>query len=225
MNEDENNANNVNGEEGNKDNTNSNQPPANVDPANPEALIKKGVEEALKPMKEKLDKAYSARDEALRKVAAFEEKERQAEITRLQEEGKHREAFEMQLAEERAQRENLEKQNIALTRDIEIRNALGAQPFRNDNALEMVYREIVTQVVRNEQGVWVHKSGVSVRDFVKAFADNEDNAFLFRQKQSSGANVGSQKSGTPPAASKSIFEMSQEEVLKLAREGKLPSKR
>lgn len=224
MDKDENNANNVNGEEGNNDNTQGTQPPANVDAANLEALIKKGVEEALKPMKEKLDKAYSARDEALRKVAAFEEKERQAEITRLQEEGKHREAFEMQLAEERAQRENLEKQNIALTRDIEIRNALGAQPFRNDNALEMAYKEIVTQVVRNEQGVWVHKSGVSVRDFVKAFAENEDNAFLFRQKQSSGANVGSQKSGTPPAGTKSIFEMSQDEVLKLAREGKLPKR-
>ena len=74
-----------------------------------------------------------------------------------------------------------------------------------------------------EKGEWVHKSGVAVKDFVKTFAENEDNAFLFKQKQNSGN--GSQN--VPPSSNttkKSLFEMTQDEVLQMAAEGKLPGR-
>ena len=196
-----------------------------IDPASPEiqALIKTAVAEALKDVKTKLDAAYGKRDEALQRVAEFEQKERDAEVARLQEEGKHREAFDLQLAEMKASRDALVKRNIELTRDIDTRNALAGFSFRNEKAAKMAFEEVTGQLVQNEAGEWVHKSGVTVKDFVKAFAENEDNAFLFKQKQNSGN--GSQDPKPPQGGKpKSLFEMSQDEVLKMAAEGKLPGR-
>jgi hypothetical protein len=196
---------------------------SNEDPV--QKLVKEKVAEAIKDIKSKLDNAYSARDDALRKVAEAEQAKKEAEIKRLQEEGKHKEALEIQLAEERAKRETLEKRTIELTRDLELRNTLSSYNFRNDNATEMAYREIVTQLVQNEQGVWVHKSGIPVRDFVKQFTENEENSFLLKPKVSNGSGSSSVKAGDISSREpKSLFGMSQEDVLKLAREGKLPRK-
>lgn len=203
---------------------NNNQKPT-IDQAEIDKLVQAGIDNALKDIKTKLDKSYEARDAALAKIKEFEQKDREAELKRLQEEGKHKEAFDLQLAEERAKREALEKRNIELTRDIEVRNALASHPFRNDNASEMAYREIVGQLVQNEQGVWVHKSGVSVKDFVKTFAEHSDNEFLFKPKVNSGSGSGGSKAGDNSSGEKkSLFNMSQEEVLKMAREGKLPKR-
>jgi uncharacterized FlaG/YvyC family protein len=216
------NQNNDNGSGDNNQNQNQNQ----NNNSNPdiEKIVQERLNEVLKDFKTKLDKAYGSRDEALVKVKEFEQKEREAELKRLQEEGKHKEAFDMQLAEERALRETAEKRNVELTRDIEVRNALSSQPFKNENASEMAYREIVGQLVRNDQGVWVHKSGSTIKDFVTAFAGDDVNSFLFKQKTSSGSG----SSGTKPTDSsgdkKSLFSMSQDEVLKMAREGKLPGR-
>ena len=192
-----------------------------------EALIQERLNEALKDVKAKLDKAYGARDEALTKVKEFEQKEREAEIKRLQEEGKHKEVLEMQLAEERAAREALEKRNTELSRDVTVRAALSGLEFRNDKAAEIAFKEITSQLTQNENGVWVHKSGVSVNDFIGAFAKDEDQSFLFKTKTNNGGGSSSNTAGGTNTAGKpkSLFEMSQEEVLKLAREGKLPQRK
>lgn len=189
-------------------------------------LVEEKVKEAVKDIKSKLDNAYSARDEALKKLAEIEQFRKQEEIKRLQEDGKHKEALEMQLAEERAQRAAYEKRVVELTRDMELRNALGAYNFKNDNAFNMAYREVVEQLAQDEKGIWRHKSGVSLKDFVRQFAEAEENAFLIKTKVSSGS--GSSSTTKLPSTSsslegKSIFSLSQEEVLKMAREGKLSS--
>jgi hypothetical protein len=184
-------------------------------------LVQEKVDEQLKDIKSKLDKAYGSRDEALKKVAEFETAKKEAELQRLKEEGKHKEVYEMQLAEEKAKREAAEKRNVELTRDIDVRNALGAQPFRNDNAREMAYREIVGQLVQNEQGVWVHKTGSSISEFVNTFANNDTNSFLFKPKASSGSGSSGVNTSNTSSDNKSLFAMSQDEVLKMAREGKL----
>jgi hypothetical protein len=204
----------------NQNNQNQNQNDTNKVP-DVDKIVQEKVEEQLKDIKSKLDKAFSSRDEALKKVAEFEKEKREAELKRLQEEGKHKEAYEIQLAEEKAKREAAEKRNVELTRDIDVRNALATQPFRNDNALEMAYREIVGQLVQNDQGVWVHKTGVAIRDFVKAFADNDANSFLFKQKTSTGSGSSGVNTSNNSSEKKSLFAMSQDEVLKMAREGKL----
>ena len=185
-------------------------------------LVDEKVKEAIKDIKSKLDNAYNARDEALRKLAEIEAFRKQEEVKRLQEEGKHKEALEMQLAEERAQRAAYEKRVVELTRDMELRNALGTYTFKNDNAFNMAYREIVEQLAQDEKGIWRHKSGVSLKDYVRQFAEAEENAFLLKPKVSSGTGSSSVKStNTSSDSKKSVFSMSQEEVLKLAREGKL----
>lgn len=196
------------------DSNNQNSPP-DID-----ALVAQRVEEALKPIKENLDKAYSARDEAQKRVKEFERLQREAELKRLQDEGKHKEAYEMQLKERELEIETLKRRNVELTRDIEVRNALGAYPFRNDNAVEMAYREVVGNLIQDEKGNWVHKSGLSIRDFVKSFAEHEDNAFMLKPKANSGS--GSTTATTASASgNKSLFQMSQADVLKMAKEGKL----
>ena len=196
-----------------------------IDPTNPEiqAMIKSAVAEAVKDIKVKLDVAYTKRDEALQKVSEFEQKERDLEIKRLQDAGKDREAFELQLAELKANQETLQKRNLELSRDVDTRQALSAFAFRSEKAAKMAFDEVTSQLVQNEKGEWVHKSGVAVKDFVKTFAENEDNAFLFKQKQNSGN--GSQN--IPPSSNttkKSLFEMTQDEVLQMAAEGKLPGR-
>ena len=191
-----------------------------------EEIVERTVADRLKDFKDKVDKAYKQRDEALSKIAELERKEREREVAALKEQGRHQEAFEKQLAEERAAREALERKNVELTRDIEVRGALQGLPFRNENALTLAFKEVVGQLVKNENGDWVHKSGVSIRDYVKAFSDSEDNSFLFKAKASSGGGSGS---GKPPSdmsgGKRSLFEMPQAEVLKLAEEGKLPGRK
>lgn len=222
-NQDQNQDNQDNQNSSNEDqDSNSNQSADSKDTDMIQKLVEERVAEALKDIKGKLDKAYGSRDEALKKLAIIEDEKKAAELKRLQEEGKHKEAYELQLAEERAKREALEKRNIELTRDIEIRDALKSYVFRNDNATEMAYREIVAQVVQNEQGIWVHRSGVSIKDFVKSFADSDENSFLFKAKSSNGSGSQSTKpSDSSDSSNKSLFAMSQDDVLKLAREGKL----
>lgn len=186
-------------------------------------LVQDGIDAALKPIKDKLDSAHAKREAAEKKVEEFEKKEREDNLKRLEEEGKHKEAYELRLAEERAARKTAEDKVIKLSRDMEVRNVLSSQNFRNDKALEMAYSEVVGQLVQNESGVWVHRSGVSVKDFVKTFADDDANAFLFKQKVSTGGGSvpakpgGSGDSGTK----KSLFDYSQAEVIKMAEEGKL----
>lgn len=179
-------------------------------------LVQAGIDEELKKIKSKLDAAYKVRDEALAKAEALEAAKKEAELARLKEEGKFKEAFEMELAEEKAKRLALERKNIELTRDLELKSQLSSLEFRNENAIKMAYREIVEQLVQNEQEVWVHRSGVSIADFVKTFAADEANSFLFKQKLSSGGG-GAPPKGTPkPNENGSVFSLSQAEVLKRA---------
>lgn len=185
-------------------------------------LVKEKVDQELIEIKKKLDLSYKQRDDALAKVAEIDREKREANLKRLEEEGKHKEAFELRLATLEAEKKELEKKNTELSRDVSVRDALKSFNWRNDKSATMGFNEIVGQLVQNEHGQWVHKSGVSVRDFVEAFAKDEDNSFLFKPRVSSGA--GTTQTGTSIPATdrkKSLFDMSQAEVLKLAEQGKL----
>jgi len=188
-------------------------------------IVQDRIQEELKDIKSKLDKAYGSRDDALRKVAEFEQKEKEAELRRLHDEGKYKEAHEIQLAEEKAKREVVEKRNIELTRDIDVKSALGAYTFRNENALGMAFNEVVNQLVRNEQGIWTHRSGISIKDFVKTYVDDENNSFLLKPKPSSGSGSSeSKRTDTSSEDSGSLLSLSNEEILKRVREGRLPKR-
>jgi hypothetical protein len=204
--------------------TNDSSAPAEV--TIPKDVLEAAVAAQLKDVKEKLDKAYGARDEALAKVAEKELKEREAEIARLTEEGKHKEAFDMQIAQERARAEALEKRVVELSRDSEVRTLLSGYAFRSDSASSMAFKEIVGDLIQNDKQQWVHKSnGKSLQDCIKGFLDDDANSFLLKPKANSGSGSSSASSTNSSNTKKSIFEMSQEEVLALSAEGKLPRRR
>ena len=188
-------------------------------------LVKERLDAELANIKGKLDGAYKQRDEYQSKIAAYEAKEREATLKRLAEEGKYKEAYEMQLAEERAANAALAKRNTELSRDVSVREALRNMSFRNDKAAQMAFQEITSNLVQDEHKQWVHRSGISVREYCDAFSKDEDQSFLFKAKANSGAGTAASTSGNgspaDSAKSKSLFAMSQAEVLKLAAEGKL----
>jgi len=200
------------------------QPP--VIPADVERLVSEKVAAELKEIKTKLDGAYNVRDEALKRVKEFEAKEREFEIQRLKDQGKDREAFEAQLADANARIESLSKKNVELTRDVQLNGVLATLPFRNDMARQTAFRMIAENLVQNDKGEWVHKDGPAIADYVKAFSSNDETSFLFKQPVSSG--TGSDGGGKPPAVSgekKSLFDLSQSEVLKQVEEGRIVAPR
>lgn len=187
-----------------------------------EKLVQEKLEEALKPIKGKLNESYKARDEALKKLAELEQKQKEEHMKRLEEEGKHKELLELKLAEEVARREAIEKRNTELSRDVKVRAALSNLDFRNQRAVEIAYKEIVGNLVQDENGNWKHATGVSIEDFVEAFTRDEENAFLFKVKANAGGGTTSTSTSTTSTTKKkSLFDYSQEELLKLAQEGKL----
>ena len=204
------------------DNTQQNTPGATGDL---QAQIQAGIDAALAPIKAKLDNAYAARDQALAKVAELETKERERELVRLREEGKHQEAAERELAEERARRTTAEKRVVELTRDQEVRDALSSFEFRNKNAQTIAAKEITSQLVQKDDGTWVHKSGATVGEFAESFLKDDSNSFMLKQKINSGGGSSSSTPADPTKAPSSLFAMKQEEVMKMAREGKLRRRR
>jgi hypothetical protein len=78
-------------------------------------------------------------------------------------------------------------------------------------------------LTQNESGVWLHKSGATLDAFIKTFSEDEENAFLYKQKVSSGSgDTGGGRSTTTDGKPKKFSEMSQAEVIKLGEQGKLP---
>lgn len=184
-----------------------------------------GIEEALKPIKEKLNGAYEERDTARKLVEQKEKAEEERKLQLLKEQGKHQEAHEIEMKRLREQNETLVSQNTELTRNTLLRNELNKLNFRGAQANDMAFRHISSQLQRSETtGDWIHSSGVSISDFVKAYGESSDNSFLFEQIASSGS--GQTTNVTPANISgkpKSIFDMTQAEVLAAAEKGQLPS--
>lgn len=197
------------------------------EPKKPEITpeIQAMIDEALKPIKEKLDGAYSARDAALRDKAALEQKAREEEQARLRAAGKEQEAIALELADTKAKLSASEQRVVELSRDGELRSALAGHRFRSDNAREMAFRELVGTLVRDDNGVWKSKTGADIASTVKAFVEAEANSFLLTPKQNSGGGSGSPGNGGAPDSNKSLFERTQEDVLKMASEGRLRRQR
>ena len=190
-------------------------------PEPPKDDIEAIVEQRLAKMKANMDRMASERDEALKLKADLEAKAKEDTIARMKEEGKLQEALEMELADARAKLASFEEQNTKLSRDNVLNQALAGMEFRNEKSRDMARREIVEQLVQNEEGVWVHSTGSDIRDYVEAYAKSEDNSFLFRVKSNSGAGTGNPAGAPSTDVTKSIGQMTTQEILALAAKGKL----
>src|SRR5210317_773430 len=183
--------------------------------------VEKAVQERLAQMKSNMDRMVKERDEALKKAAEIEQKQKQEQIKRLEEEGKLQEALEMKLAEAEAKLKVFEEENTKLNRDSVVNSNLATLEFRNERSRQMAYRDIVEQLVQNEDGVWVHKSGTNIQDFIASYSKNEDNSFLFRVKANTGAGTSTPSAPSNMSEKKSLSQMTQAEVLALAAKGQL----
>jgi hypothetical protein len=172
-------------------------------------------------MKDNMDRMVRERDEALKKAAEVEQAQKAAEIERLEAEGKLKEALEMKLAEANAKLKVFEEENTKLNRDNVVNTQLATLEFRNERSRQLAQRDIVEQLVQNENGAWVHKSGSSIQEFINSYSKNEDNSFLFRVKANSGAGTATPSAPSAPTETKTLSQMSQEEVLALAAKGQL----
>jgi len=168
-----------------------------------------------------MDRMAKERDEALKKAAEIEQQQKEAAIKRLEEEGKLQEALEMKLAEANAKLKVFEEENTKLNRDNVVNSQLGSLEFRNERSRQMAYRDIVEQLVQNEDGIWVHKSGTSIQEFVDSYSKSEDNSFLFRVKTNSGGGTTTPSGVSDTTEKKTLSQMSQAEVLALAAKGQL----
>jgi hypothetical protein len=195
---------------------------SNVNPKDTEDLINKVVEERLAKIKANLDKAYADRDAAVKKAVALEDEQKQAKMKALEAEGKHKEIAEMKLTELQEKLRIAEGRVTELSRDSTVKDALAGLEFRNERSQQMAYKDVVEQLVQDpETGAWVHKSGVSIKEFIAAFSKDEENSFLFKPKTNSGSGTGS-PSGTPRLdPNKKLTQMTTQEVLALAQAGKL----
>lgn len=193
-------------------------PEAKTDEVDP---IEAAVQDRLKQMKDNMDRMVRERDEALKKAAEVEQAQKAAEIERLEAEGKLKEALEMKLAEANAKLKVFEEENTKLNRDNVVNTQLATLEFRNERSRQLAQRDIVEQLVQNENGAWVHKSGSSIQEFIDSYSKSEDNSFLFRVKANSGAGTSTPSAPSQTDTPKRISDMSSEEVLALAAKGQL----
>jgi len=179
-----------------------------------ERRVQEEVNQAKAAFKEKLDEVYSTRDEVLKQKVQLEEEKRQAEIKRMEDEGRHKEVAELKVAEMNARLESLQKENIRLTRDHAVKDALRGLDFRSDLAAEMAYERFVNQMVQDEANTWKHKSGISIKEYVSHFSKDDENSFLFKAKVNSGTGAATAAgTATPQQLDKPITEMTTEELL------------
>jgi hypothetical protein len=183
--------------------------------------IQEAVDAQLASIKSKLDSAYAQRDEALVKLKTKEQAEHEAELKRLEDEGKHKERFELLMAEANAANKALEAENLKLKRDTQVTAAMQTVSLRNDAAQEMAAATITKNLVQDSNGNWVSKDGKSIKDYVKTFFDDESNAFLLKPKVSRGSGTSSLQPQVDEPSTRPLFERSQADVLKDVQEGRL----
>ena len=185
--------------------------------------IEKIIEERLAKMKGNMDRMVKERDDALKAKAELEKARKEEQMERLKEEGKLQELAEMKAADLEAKLKVVEEENIRLKRDGVLNDALAALDFRNDRSRTMARQDIVGELIQNEEGQWVHKSGVSIQDFVDSYSKDEDNSFLFRVKSNSGGGSTITAASSDVSKQKSIGEMTTQEILAMAAKGQLGS--
>lgn len=187
-------------------------------------IIDRVVEERLQKMKSNVDKAYKKAEELARENTRLKEQQQEAKRKQLEDEGKHLEAANLRLSEFEEKNAILTEKLTSLTRDRELDKHLSGLEFRNEFAKETAFKTIVSELVQDNDGMWVHKSGAPIGDYIKSFVKDPDKDFLFKPKDNSGTGTSAKNQSSANAGRpKSLSGLSTEEMLKLAAEGKLGS--
>jgi cell division protein FtsL len=197
----------------------------------------KSGKDDLAPLKEKIDKAYKERDDTKKELKELKDKLRQQEIDHLKEQGKEVEALQKQISQKDERIEELEAEVTRLSRDNTVDREFRGYQFRNERAAALAVDTVTKDLVKNDKGEWVHKSGKSIPEYVKSFSEDDDNQFLFAPKTNRGTGTGSKTnsqggsgdkgdkgnkdSGSSGGREDSLFNRSQADVLKDIAAGKI----
>jgi len=184
-------------------------------------LVDEEVSKAISNIKVNLDNAYKERDEALGQIEKIKVEKRQAEISSLEQQGKHSEAMQIKLNEVNAKLEAYEQKNTELSRDNAVRTQLNALNFKSEKAAEMAYSDIVNSLKKDATGNWVHETGSSITETVSNYAKDDNNAFLFSVKANMGSGVSPAKPSTGTNPVGSIKDMSTDEMLNAIAKGQV----
>ena len=176
-------------------------------------LVDQEVSKAISNIKVNLDNAYKERDEAISQIETIKNEKRQAEISSLEQQGKHTEVMQMKLNEMNAKLELYEQKNTELSRDNAVRSQLNSLNFKSEKAANMAYEDIVGGLKKDATGNWIHENGLSISDAVSSYSKDDNNAFLFSVKANVGSGVNPAKPASGNNPVKSIKEMSTDELL------------
>jgi hypothetical protein len=184
-----------------------------------EKLIEAQVAARLTKMKKSMDKMASERDSAIREKERLAEEAREQKVKQLEEDGKIVESLEMKLTAAQEKAAILQERLDRETRDRHVSSALRGVDFRSAKAAAAAEREIVDQLVKDKDGVWVHRSGASVVDFITTFFNDEDNHYLLKPKVSKGTGGPDETlDATKPKIPKSLEGLTSQQRLEIARE-------
>ena len=184
-------------------------------------LVDQEVSKAISNIKSNLDNAYKERDEALSQIEKIKVEKRQAEISNLEQQGKHSEAMQMKLNEMNAKLEAYEQKNIELSRDNAVRTQLNSLNFKSEKAANMAYSDIVKSLKKDALGNWVNENGASIDETVSNYAKDDNNEFLFSVKANMGSGITPAKPSTGTTPVSSIKDMTTDEMLNAVSKGQI----
>jgi hypothetical protein len=184
-------------------------------------LVDQEVSKAISNIKLNLDNAYKERDEALSQIEKIKVEKRQAEISSLEQQGKHSEAMQMKLNEMNAKLEAYEQKNIELSRDNAVRTQLNSLNFKSEKAANMAYSDIVKSLKKDALGNWVNENGASIDETVSNYAKDDNNEFLFSVKANMGSGITPAKPSTGTTPVSSIKDMTTDEMLNAVSKGQI----
>ena len=184
-------------------------------------MVDDEVSKAISNIKVNLDNAYKERDEALNTITKIKEEKRQAEISSLENQGKHSEAMQIKLNELNSKLELYEQKNTELSRDNAVRSQLNSLNFKSEKAANMAYSDIVKSLKKDALGNWVNENGTSINETVSNYSKDDGNSFLFSVKANTGTGITPAKPSTGTTPVSSIKDMTTDEMLNAVSKGQI----
>ena len=184
-------------------------------------MVDEEVSKAISNIKLNLDNAYKERDEALGQIEKIKVEKRQAEISSLEQQGKHSEAMQIKLNEMNVKLEAYEQKNTELSRDNAVRTQLNSLNFKSEKAANMAYSDIVKSLKKDALGNWVNENGISIDETVSNYAKDDNNEFLFSVKANMGSGITPAKPSTGSTPVSSIKDMTTDEMLNALSKGQV----
>lgn len=184
-------------------------------------MVDDEVSKAISNIKVNLDNAYKERDNALGEIEKIKVEKRQAEISSLEQQGKHSEAMQIKLNEMNIKLEAYEQKNTELSRDNAVRTQLNSLNFKSEKAANMAYSDIVKSLKKDALGNWVNENGTSINETVSSYSKDDNNAFLFSVKANMGSGITPAKPSAGNTPVSSIKDMTTDEMLNAVSKGQI----